>query len=392
MSHFIEHNRLAGVWLCSATVVVVVRLLHASDPGYDLGIQLQAAHNLLAGHGLSTYRQVAPNLTDPASLITLMYFPAGYSLVAAALMKSGFSVAAAIKALGALGTILGWWGWARLSRAFFSEGWQRGPAWRWAAVVIATTAPLLFTPPWGGTDIFLWAIVPWVVECTVRASDENAAGSWRFDVLVGGLCGLAMLMRYASLFLVVYAAGIMIWQSRARIPALMRRWSAFGAGALPALAFQGYLNYMLSNSSVMPGGLFDATGEGPLTRLWVGAQLLRNADYLWAFWVPGNVTSRLFAGGISAPPWRLGLTACAFLSLLMSIGIYGRDSSRARRDPRIAALGLFVAVPLTLLACMMVSPTNYLAERRYYWPIVPLAVRSPTPFPPSSIFRGNRAL
>ena len=23
---------------------------------------------------------------------------------------------------------------------------------------------------------------------------------------------------------------------------------------------------------------------------------------------------------------------------------------------------------------MMVSPTNYIAERRYYWPIVPLAV------------------
>ena len=23
---------------------------------------------------------------------------------------------------------------------------------------------------------------------------------------------------------------------------------------------------------------------------------------------------------------------------------------------------------------MMLSPTNYLAERRYYWPIVPLAV------------------
>ena len=69
VSHFIEHNKLAGVWLCSATVVVVARLLHASSPGYDLGIQLQAAHNLLAGHGLSTYQHVAPNLTGPASHI-----------------------------------------------------------------------------------------------------------------------------------------------------------------------------------------------------------------------------------------------------------------------------------------------------------------------------------
>ena len=339
VSHFIERNKLAGLWLCSATVVVVARLLHAVDPAYDLGIQLQAAHNLLAGHGLSTYEHVAPNLTAPANLVTLTYFPAGYSLVAAALMKTGFSVGAAIKALGALGTILGWWGWARLSRSFFSEGWQRGPAWRSAAAAIATTAPLLFTPLWGGTDIFLWAIVPWVVECTVRASDENAAGSWRFDVLAGGLCGLAMLMRYASLFLMVYAAGVVIWQSRERIT-VMRRWCAFGAGALPALALQGYVNYMLSNSPAMPGGLFDAAREGPLSRLWVGAQLLRHADYLWAFWFPGNVESRLFAGGISGPPWRLGLTACAFLALLVSIGIYRRDSrARAAGSPDLRRWG-----------------------------------------------------
>jgi len=63
------------VWLYSATVVVVARLLHASDPGYDLGIQLQAAHNLLAGHGLSTYEHMGPNLTGPASLVTLTYIP-----------------------------------------------------------------------------------------------------------------------------------------------------------------------------------------------------------------------------------------------------------------------------------------------------------------------------
>jgi hypothetical protein len=358
-------------WLCSAAVVVVVRLLHASDPNFDLGIQLQAAHNLLSGHGLSTYRHVAPNLAAPPSLTTLTYFPAGYSLVAAALMKAGFGVAAAIKALGALATLLGWWGWARLSRSFFKDGWQRGPAWRWAAVAVATTAPLLFTPPWGGTDIFLWAIVPWVVQCTVKASDENTAGSWRFDVLAGGLCGLAMLMRYAGLFLVVYAAGVMVWQSWGRIPTLRRRWSAFAVGVLPALALQGYVNYMLSNSPVNPGGLFIATTEGPFRRLWVGALSLRHADHLWAFWVPDNVAGRLFYSGAS--PERLALTACAFLSLLMSLRTYRRDSSLTPRDPRMAALALFVAVPLTLLASMMVSPSNYLADRRYYWPIVPLA-------------------
>ena len=289
-------------------------------------------------------------------------------------MKVGLSVGSAIKALGVLGTMLGWWGWARLSAPFVGDTWQRGLPWRFAVAAIASFTPLLFTPPWGGTDLFLWAIVPWVVTCVVRGSDEHASDRWWFDLFVGGLCGLALLMRYASLFLMVYAAGIVLWQSWARIPTLIRRATAVGAGALPVLAFQGYINYVVSNSPVMPGGLLDDAREPALRRLWVGAQLLRHADYFWTFWFPGNVASRLFAGGISAPPSRLALTLCALVSLLLAIAIYAMFSRALRRDSRLAALGLFAAVPLTLLTAMMLSSTNYLADRRYYWPVVPLAV------------------
>ena len=311
MSRFIEHNKLAGVWLCSATVVVVARLLHASDPNYDLGIQLQAAHNLLAGHGLSTYQHVAPNLTEPRKPHHPDVLPGRLLARCSGAHEIGLQRGSRDQGVGGARDHPGLVGVGEALAFLLQRGLAAGTGLEIGRRGDRDNRPLLFTPPWGGTDIFLWAIVPWMVECTVRASDENAAGSWRFDVLAGGLCGLAMLMRYASLFLVVYAAGIMIWQSQARIPTLTRRWSAFGAGALPALALQGYVNYVLSNAPVVPGGLFVAPGEGPLRRLWVGAQLLRHADYLWAFWVPGKVASRLFAGGISAPPWRLGLTACA---------------------------------------------------------------------------------
>ena len=55
-------------------VVTAARLLGASEPNYDLGIQLQAAHNLLAGRGLAIYEHLSPNLADPANLVTLTYF------------------------------------------------------------------------------------------------------------------------------------------------------------------------------------------------------------------------------------------------------------------------------------------------------------------------------
>ena len=110
-------------------------------------------------------------------------------------------------------TMLGWWGWARLAQSFIGEGVTR-PLWKWAAIVIAVTAPLLFTQPWGGTDIFLWAVVPWVLEYTVRASEWKTRAAVRFDWLAGSLCAFACLMRYASFFLVGYVMGVIVCQSR----------------------------------------------------------------------------------------------------------------------------------------------------------------------------------
>ena len=164
MKNLADRNFLLPLWLGSAATVTIARFFQAADPGYDLGLQLQAAHNLLAGRGLATFSELGPNLSHPNVLVPLTWFPAGYSLAAAAFSSAGLGVGMTVKVLGAAATMLGWWGWARLAQSFIGEGVTR-PIWKWAAIVIAVTAPLLFTQPWGGTDIFLWAVVPWVIEC-----------------------------------------------------------------------------------------------------------------------------------------------------------------------------------------------------------------------------------
>jgi len=60
--------------------------------------------------------------------------------------------------------------------------------------------------------------------------------------------------------------------------------------------------------------------------------------------------------------------------LVLLVRTYGLGHAAAARSPRIVALGLFVVLPLFLWGCMMLGHQNYMAERRYYWPILPLSV------------------
>ena len=369
-------GRFLLVWLCSAVVVTVMRFLNAASPGYDLGLQIQAAHNLLAGNGLSLYRQMGPDLGGPAALMTLTSFASGYSFCAAALMALGVSVGMVVKVLGAAATMLGWWGWGKLAYPFFSDGLKRSPVWRWAGFAIAVSSPLLFTPWWGGTDIFLWAAVPWVLDWVVRAANEDVPGGRWLDGLAGVVCGLCVLMRYASLFLAVYAIFVILWQSRMRLSVLMRRWAFFGLGLLPALALQVYINYFLSYAPATPGGVsFNNSGLAVgVQRFWHAVPLLSTANYPWVFWLPVRGLDLFFTGVARPLPWQLGVTLAGLVLLVLVVETYGVDLSTASRDPRIVALGLFVVLPLFLCGCTILSPYDFVADRRYYWPIVPLGV------------------
>src|SRR5215203_1649098 len=93
----LSESEFVLAWLGSAVVITVFRLLHASDPGYDLTIQIQAGENLLAGRGLTVYWPTADNLADAFTLRVLTHFPAGYSLYTAALMGLGADLGTLVK-------------------------------------------------------------------------------------------------------------------------------------------------------------------------------------------------------------------------------------------------------------------------------------------------------
>ena len=372
---YLSKNRLISLWLCSAAVVTIARILHAADLGYDLTLQIQAAQNLLEGNGLSIYSLTGEDdLAKPSQLITLTQFPSGYSFCSAALIAMGFNVGAVIKACGAAATILGWWGWGKLAYAFFREAWEHGRVSRWAGSAIAIGSPLLFTPPWKGTDIFLWAAVPWVLGWIVRASDENASRGLWLDGLAGVVCGFCVLMRYASLFLVIYAGFLILCQSR-RVTVLAWRWTAFGAGLFPLVALQFYLNQFVSTVEATPSGvIFNRDVLAGVKYLWQGLRFLTSANFAAVWWMPHKAVTLLTQRAEQAP-WVIGATFAVFaLPLLFAVKLGYRRLSAASRDVRVAAAGLFVAVPMFLWACGAMFGPFYATVTRYYTPVLPLAV------------------
>ncbi len=362
-------------WLLSAAFVTVIRLLHAADLGYDLTFQLQAAQNLLAGKGLSIYWATEDDLAKPLELITLTIFASGYSLWAAFLMALGAGPGLVVKISGAVATLVGWWGWAELSFVYMEDAWRRDRLWRWIGYAVAVTSPLLFTLPWSGTDIFLWAAVPWLLQLVARPPDADARSTARTDVLAGAVAGFCVLMRYAGLFLPVYAALLIICQCRARVGLPVRRTAAFGIGLLPALVLQIYVNCFLSNRPATPaGGLkFDLGVLSVATRAWEGLAYLTTAAVSLTYWMPVRVIEALAEAGNR--PWVVALTVVMFLlPVLVWIGRRDHSILNGCHDLRQVGAGLFVVIPAFLWAIEPFGGFAYTAHPRYYWPLLPLTI------------------
>ena len=361
-------------WLFSACVVLVSRFVHAADLGYDLTFQFQAAHNLLAGRGLTTFSPTTGDLADPLTLETLTHFPSGFSLCAAALMALGFGPGTALKIMGAAAMMLGWWGWARLAFAYMEEGWRRNGLWRGVAIAIAILTPLLFTPSWSGTDIILWAALPWVLMLVVR-SQARQTGRWlRLDAIAGALTGACVLVRYASLFLAGFVFLAIACQCRLRPALSFRRVIAFAAGFLPFLVVQSYVNFILASQPATPGGV--ALNSGILSILERGWDGLFHVSMINApvfFWL----SERRIEWLIDGPYQLLGLalTAVVFLSpVILAVAKHGRLTSEMWHDVRVVAAGLFVSLSVFLLLFEALGRYDYALDRRHYMPVVPLAV------------------
>lgn len=372
-SHTVIRHPFLFITLGSTATVVAARLLHAVDPGYDLTLQIQTAHNLLAGNGFTIYSPTAADLSEPFTRLVMTHFAAGYSLYAAAMIAAGIDPATFITIPGVIVTFAGWWGWARLAVTVMGDGGAAHPVWRACAYWIAFVCPLLFTHPWGGTDYLLWAAVPWTLERLTSAGTSQGTRQLRSDAFIGLIVGATLLARYQSAFLALAVAVVIVGQSAGQPVVALRRLAAFAVGLAPALVTQGYVNFWIA-AGARPGGVTVSAerianlGSRALDTL----PSLAGANQAVLFWLPLR-----FQFWQDPAHGHVGLLLAAAVLLVPVLLVLASRRWRIAggfRDLRVIATALLIALPLFLWVCSLFSTAFFARYLRYYGTLRPLAI------------------
>jgi uncharacterized membrane protein len=225
----------------------------------------------------------------------------------------------------------------------------------------------LYTPAWGGTDVFLWAAVPWVLVLVTRPSTQ------RTDLTAGILSGAAVLMRYASVFLVPYVLGVIPRPPGGRRRNGLRRTLVYGLGLVPVVAIQVWINAFLADWPTLGGGVdLHGGSAAPRDRFWSHFPHVETANVALFFWVPRRILQFVIADTV--PAHLLAAILLLALPLMVAAAIRHDDRIQASRWLIITCPLLFVELCTFLWICELLGAVGYGLETRYYTPLIPLVL------------------
>lgn len=366
-----------SVIVVSALLVTSARTLAPFEVGKDQATQLEAAERLAAGKGLTTTSDVPPSTFDIIEALPppkhLTSWPPGFSLIIAALLSLGLSLAASLKILYVTVTLLGWIGWATLVSHFLSRPWCYRKRNYHLHIVIAALLPVFTTLPWGGTDIFLWAGIPFIFFYLFRKGTKES--SYVFVALAGLLLGSLFAIRYASIFMILAVPFILAQVNVPDFKAALKKFLVFFATALllilptaifvkthsqsaSALPVPAYATSIKTTSSLSVVNAHEILFGLPMT-----ANLI--------FGVPMS-DQLIFKLGYTPVIYVLGVVCLLILLALPLILIKSsrRDGKRFQDDMALSLSFLPLALVAFLISVVLLTDTGFMLNvRRYYMPV-----------------------
>ena len=219
-----DNSRVFGTILISALFLCLVRVLAPAEMNWDEAVQLEAAHRLVNGLGLtSTFFpppfdpvEIASNLNQTPTPQYVTWWPPGFSLLVAGFLFLGLSLATTLKLIFGSTTLLGWLGWAILGQHFLARPLNLGALRLPVQLLLAALLPVFYTPRWVGTDVFLWAGVPFVVIFLFNSRVSQRL-KLAYLVFAGLAFGVLVPIRYSSIFVAIAAFFILFQLNASRL-------------------------------------------------------------------------------------------------------------------------------------------------------------------------------
>jgi hypothetical protein len=357
-------RRVFQVFLIAAVLLTAARAVAPFEVGKDQSAQLEVALRLVRGYGLTT-TETSPrgsfDITEPPSSKTLTSWPPGFSILISALLALGLPLLLSLKLFYSAATLIGWLGWAILASNLLADPLKVGQRTYRVNLLLAILLPIFLTPWWSGTDIILWAGLPFVFLWLCKAEKSS-----RYIAFAALLFGVLYSVRYASLFILPATVAILLQLSFPNIKIFLRRLLVFLTAAstvIVPVTLYVWLNAPPSAASIdtadlltSPAGLSQTLtvileSLPATTNVVLGHPVLEQLVYL--------IDARWFIFSVGL------LSFLVILSWPILLGIFGK-----RRSKESLLAGMPLALVLFLGALVFANQTYALAVRRYYEPLV----------------------
>ena len=338
-----------------AVLIVILRSLASYEILIDdMGVQIEAGYRLVSGFGLthSSFDLWGSlrDLTKPVQRKYLTAFPPFLSLYVAGALFLGLSLVTSLKLLFGFVTLAGWLGWALIGSLLMSRRLDLKNVKAPAHILIACLLPLLFTPPWQGTDIILWAGTPFVILLLLSSLEVDS--QWRCIAAAGLLSGFLYSVRYASAYLAVAAFLIIAYFHYRQVKTLVRVYGSFLAASmvfiLPTALYGKY-------AKTQTAGITEHVHHDlslALDNFTNVISALTHGLTPYIFWIPQSVRLTLFRVN-NNPSLQLACGVLTLLLLLLAPLFILRYADIKQDEKGVARRHLAVALCLVILSLLL---------------------------------------
>lgn len=371
--------KVFGIMIISAFFVTLARLLAPLEMSWDPAVQLDAAHRLVQGLGLTTTVSPIPQYIDqiPANLNQaptphyLTSFPPGFSLLVASLLFVGISLASSLKILYSLATLLGWLAWAIIASHCLSKPLKLGSISFPAQFFLAALLPVFYTPVWIGTDIFLWSALPFMVLLLFNSAFKGSL-NLPYLVTAGLIFGFQFSLRYAVLFVGIAAFFILLQINFPQGKAFLKSYFIFLISSL-VLIIPVFIYIKLANSyngiSALPQVSFKSQYSGFFSTI---TEILQSSSAIAN--ISGLPIQPKLAYHLDPNPslYFIGIFFLIF-TFLLPLLVFKRNKraslDEVKRDFPLALSLLPASLVFFLLFCNFAGQYDFLGTPRYYLPV-----------------------